>query len=166
MKYILLSGVLFLLLINSSCYRIYCTKPPISLSFSGFDSSELASAVIIKYQKNGSFSHALGTTVYIPTENTNMVTPANSISNSDTVYYYERSGIYGISIDPNNDYVVQVPATGETYKIKAISFGDEHTQAGNADGCTSSMSCYVNDKKQQYAGYYYGDWTADIKIVK
>jgi hypothetical protein len=117
--------------------------PGVYSYFSGFDSAEVAIVIVKEFPKNGSFTNVVDTFVY------SSALPTSYLSQyGDTVPFTNYPFDHTFFIRYEYDCEIDIPATGEVYKVTGISFGKEST-ANTEEGCTSSMSCYVNGKLQR-----------------
>ena len=141
MKNAVLVILIFVYLTTVSC-EIACRTPGMYAHFSGFDSVEVALVVVKEFPPNGSFSGAVDTIVYSSALSTAYYAPQG-----DTVAFYNYPFAHTFGLRSGYDCEIDIPATGEVYKVSGISFGKEKT-ANKRDGCTSSTVCYVNGKLQ------------------
>ncbi len=156
MKYIVPVILLFTYLGADSC-KVSCRAPVVWAHFSGFDSAETEVVVVKEFQKDGSFSSVVDTFVY------SSALPTSYFSqHGDTVPF---SGYLPNSFNIRYEYdcEIDIPATGAVYKVTAISFGKEST-ANTDEGCTSSMSCYVNGKLQ-HTPFSNADYAGDAWVT-
>lgn len=144
-------------LLAASCRYSTCQESRIWLKYDGRGADKMAFN-FKKYEKGSGFEKLLSTI-------------------TDTARY-KYSPYYGKeifwaeprSIDANNDYIIEIPATGKIYKIYDITYGgkkkaaDDGLISENKTKCTRDISYKINGTEYHKKGvvYTYGNEPSDI----
>lgn len=134
---ILLTGII-------SC-QVDCYAPGITPSLPGYDSADLVLVTCSKYEKYNNFTTPTEKTYYSSTRGS-----GNSLISRN----YGSDNQLPLALDNNYDYIIEIPATGKTYRITGITIGHGKTYNTN-NGCTNAAKWYVNGSpftSQQYEG--------------
>ena len=156
-------GLSLLTLVLFSC-KTNCSDPLLSLRLTGFDTSETKIVVLKKFEKNMNYRHAIDSTVYCTSSSVpsgyNYFSRGDTFFSSNNDLINEQAG----PITPGYDYIVYLPAAHVDFKIDRISSGHTRAAPNGDNGCTSSLTCYVNNSMQSFGSDLSEDRNID-KIV-
>ncbi|MBS1688924.1 MAG: hypothetical protein JSS96_09385 [Bacteroidetes bacterium] len=153
MKKLLIPSLFLSLLTLVSCWRtMQCVNPMQQLQFIGFDSTELNSVILYKYQTGNTFSNLvdsfdIGTNSYRWDHYYGGYYPDSLIIMSSMVHKP-----YDTLLTINNfyDWEVYIPATGKRYFISDVKY-DQQTKKMRigwepiGQSCFNNTSYYLND---------------------
>lgn len=119
-----------------------CETPGIYGTFSGYDSTELAIVIVRTYERSTpKFSKLLSTQIGGSSIGAN-------VPGTDTVYM-GYAGNLAFYPKRDYDYTIEIPATGQLFKLRDFSVEQERdnsiSMGGERDKCSNTITYYLDD---------------------
>lgn len=157
---------IFIIALALNSCKADCTDPMLKLSLTGFDTSDSKVVIMKTYVKNTNYSTIKDSTVWAISQNV----PAGyfyykSNDTNFTTQDYILGGSLGIGVE--YDYIISFPIAHVSFTIDRISSGHTRAVPNGDNGCTSSLTCYVNNAMQSFGSDIEEDNNLDnIKLAK
>jgi hypothetical protein len=136
-----------------SCYRCSCIDRDITLNFINFDSTEVDTIILKKYEKGTDFVKQLDTTLFQEGD-------FRMKRRSDTIYFPVRSGDFGLT--QQFDYKIVLPQTHAEFKITEIVIDQVRGSCAGKVQCGNPIISLKIDNKL----FYFKDHGHDLYIKK